>query len=123
MNADLKEQIDAKILPVVEVLNNHGFKTFESCEGGEGHCFPEPTVRFEGNEFDAMRAYEICQLYSFPVHEVKRVFRKTPVYGSDNTPNAHLIGEAWEQPFNEITFLPIGVFSGKTLHQAAHHQE
>lgn len=110
MDKYLKDQIDPKILPAVEVLNNHGFKTFESCEGGKGHCYPEPTIRFEGNEYDAMRAYEICQLYCFPVHEVKRVFRKTPLYNNDNTPDVHLMGEVWEQPFNEITFLAIGAF-------------
>lgn len=93
-------------MPAVEVLNNHGFKTFESCQGGEGHAFLEPTVRFEGTEFDLMRAYEICELYNLPVFQVRRIFRKTPVYVNDNTANVRQIGEAWESPFNEIIFLP-----------------
>ena len=102
----IREQIDELILPVVEILNNHGFKTFESCQGGKDHAFFEPTVRFEGNEFDLIRAYEICQLYNLPVYEVRRVYRKTPVYKNDNTANVSQIGETWETPFNEITFLP-----------------
>jgi hypothetical protein len=102
---NLPHNIDEKILPAVKILNEHGFKTFESCEGGEGHLFHEPTVRFEGSEFDLIRAFEICQLHGLPVYEVKRVYRKTPVYINDNTSTVHQIGEAWETPFNEITFI------------------
>lgn len=32
----------------METLIAHGIETFESCQGGSGHSFPEPTVRFEG---------------------------------------------------------------------------
>jgi hypothetical protein len=101
----LPKNIDALILPAVKILNEHGFKTFESCQGGNGHAFLEPTIRFEGSEFDLIRAYEICELYGLPALEVRRVFRKTPVHTEDNTPNVRQIGEAWDKPFNEITFL------------------
>lgn len=101
------DNIDPLILPVVKILNEHGFKTFESCQGGEGHCVPEPMVRFEGTEMDLMRAFEICRLYGLPVHEGRRVYRKTPVYVNDNTPNVQQIGETWDTPFNEIALLPI----------------
>lgn len=97
--------IDKLILPIVEILNIHGFKTFESCQGGEGHAFFEPTVRFEGDEFSLIRACEICSLYGFIVSEGRRIYRKTPIYRDDNTPNAHQIGETWDRPFNEITFI------------------
>jgi hypothetical protein len=110
---EIPDNLDALIRPAVEILNKYGFKTFESCQGGEGHCFPEPTVRFEGNEFDLLRAYEICQLNFLPVHEVRRIYRKTPFYVEENTSNAHQIGEVWDTPFNEITFLPIGPFSAR----------
>lgn len=71
-----KDEIDRLILPAVEILNKHGFKTFESCQGGDGHCFPEPTVRFEGSEFDLIRAHEICEYYGLPVAAGRRVFRR-----------------------------------------------
>jgi len=93
--------IDELILPAVKILNEYGFKTFESCQGGQGHSFFEPTVRFEGSEFDLIRAYEICELCGLPVYQARRVFRKTPVYKKDNTP----IGDVWETPFNEIIFM------------------
>ena len=97
--------LDPLIAPVVEILNSHGFKTFESCQGGEGHCFPEPTVRFEGNEFDLLRAFEICEMYGIAVLSGKRVFRKSPVYKNDMSPDVTQIGHTWESPFNELTFL------------------
>lgn len=104
---NLPKGLDEKIKPAVEILNRHGFKTFESCQGGEGHAFFEPTVRFEGSEFDLIRAYEICELYKLPVFEVRRVYRKTPVYINDNTPSVRQIGETWDNPFNEIIFIKV----------------
>jgi hypothetical protein len=50
------EGLDAGILPVVQVLAQNGVETFESCEGGEGHAFYEPTVRFHGNHAEGFRA-------------------------------------------------------------------
>lgn len=100
------EGLDPLIAPVVQILNEHGFKTFESCQGGEGHCYPEPTVRFFGAEFDLIRAYEICRHYGFNAHEVKRVYRKTDEYESDSEGHTTIsIGEVWDEPVNEITFL------------------
>jgi hypothetical protein len=99
--------VDSGIRMAVEILNKHGFKTFESCQGGKGHFFHEPTVRFEGSEFDCIKAYEICQAEGLPVYEVKRIFRKTAVYKGNDSIHASRIGEAWETPFNEITFITI----------------
>lgn len=95
------EYIDPLILPAVEILNKNGFDTFESCQSGEGHCFPEPTVRFWGSEFDLIRAYEICECYGLAVLAAKRVFRKTDFYKD----NISLAGFIWDKPFNEITFV------------------
>lgn len=98
--------IDPLIEPAVKILTEHGFKTFESCQGGEGHCFPEPTVRFSGNEYDLLRAFEICQFHLLPVYEARRVFRKEIFYDyNDKEKSPTPIGEAWESPFNELIFL------------------
>ena len=40
--------LDEGIREAVAVLVANGVETFESCEGGPGHAFPEPTIRFEG---------------------------------------------------------------------------
>lgn len=96
--------VDEGIRPVVEILNNHGFKTFESCEGSDGHCYKEPTVRFYGSEFDLIRAFEICQSYRLNVFEAKRVFVKEDVYQFNESKNAMPFGMAWGSPFNELVF-------------------
>lgn len=98
------EHLDPGIAPAVEILNNHGFKTFESCQGGEGHIFPRPTVRFYGSEFDLIRAYEFCECYRLNVYEAKRVFCKQDVYHNNKSKKAMPIGIAWGDPYNELTF-------------------
>lgn len=97
------EGLDKLIEPVVILLNKYGFKTFESCQGGKGHCFDSPTVRFEGSEFDLIRAYELCDLHNINVHEAKRTYRKTDVY--QDVTSGSSIGEIWEPPFNELIFV------------------
>jgi hypothetical protein len=99
------ELVDNGIRPAVEILNRHGFKTFESCEGGNDHAFADAVVRFEGNEFDLLRAYEICECYRLCVNECKRVYRKIDVYKKDNISDEISIGKSWDKPFNEIIFL------------------
>lgn len=102
INKDAILSLDEGIREAVVVLNKYGFKTFESCEGGNGHCYDVPTVRFLGNEFALVRAYELCRIHRMNVCEAKRVYRKTSVY-SDVT-NGLAIGENWDRPFNELTF-------------------
>lgn len=97
--------IDPGILPAVEILNTHGFKTFESCQGGKGHCYAEPTVRFFGEEFDLIRAFEVCQGYNLAVLEAKRVYRKEDLYNSNVTENNLPFGMVWSNPVNELTFV------------------
>lgn len=42
------KDLDSGIRPYVKILDDNGIETFESCQGGDGHCFPEPTIRFHG---------------------------------------------------------------------------
>jgi hypothetical protein len=94
-------KLDEGIKEAVIILNKHGFKTFESCQGGKGHSFPEPTILFEGSEFDLIRAFETCQLYKLCVFEARRVFTKTSIYKNGNK----YMGEVWDKPHNELTFI------------------
>ena len=87
-NREILSVVDDGIRPVVEILNNHGFKTFELCEGGKGHCYSDPTVRFYGSEIDLIRAFEICLCYKLNVFEVKRVYRKEDIYKLNESKNA-----------------------------------
>lgn len=38
--------IDIEMRELVSLLRHEGFPTITSCSGGEGHAFPDPTVRF-----------------------------------------------------------------------------
>jgi len=38
------DELDPEIVDVVRLINDGGFPTFFSCQGGEGHGFPLPTV-------------------------------------------------------------------------------
>jgi hypothetical protein len=97
---EIINKVDEVIKPAVKILLEHGFNTFESCQGGEGHAFTEPTIRFTGTEFDLIIAYELCQHYKLNVDCVRRVYLKNPVYNQ----NLEVITENWIHPFNEIVF-------------------
>jgi hypothetical protein len=101
------DNVDELILPAVKVLNEHGFKTFESCQGGEGHCFSEPTVRFFGSEWDLIKAFEICQAYNMVAFQARRVYLKEDIYDNHGVGelNGMPRGRGWGIPFNEIEFL------------------
>jgi hypothetical protein len=84
--------LDSGIEPYVRVLREHGVETFESCEGGPGHAFPEPTVRFAGRQPEGFRALAVVLEHGFPVRAVRRYWRV-----SDGEPH----GPNWE-----VTFWP-----------------
>lgn len=52
--------LDPGIAAAVRVLRRAGVPTYESCEGGAGHAFPEPTVRFNGNMPEGLAALAIA---------------------------------------------------------------
>ena len=39
------------------ILRENGVETVESCQGGAGHAFPEPTIKFSGGK---KKATERC---------------------------------------------------------------
>ena len=70
------EGLDPYILPVVEILRKHGVETYESCQGGSGHTYLEPGVRFHsGFGFgEAMRTLGIALIHGMPVNELRLSF-------------------------------------------------
>jgi hypothetical protein len=85
--------IDPGIKRAVNVLQGAGVETFESCEGGRGHAFPEPTVRFYGTPEAGWRALGVCLAHGLPVLALRRVW-----YVLDaNEPT----GPHWEVTFRE----------------------
>lgn len=85
--------LDLGIARYVKVLRDAGVETFESCEGGEGHAYPEPTVRFHGGQGDGLKALGVALNHRLPVLALRRTW---PVY--DGGPN----GPYWELTFKEM---------------------
>lgn len=63
--------LDSGILGFVLVLRSGDIDTFESCQGGAGHSFPEPTVKFHGNGWEGFKALAIAMTYRLPVLAVR----------------------------------------------------
>ena len=82
--------LDPGIRRYVLILRAHGVETFESCEGGAGHCYPEPTVRFCGQSAEGFRAYAIAVQYGLPVATVRRYY---------SVEDGELVGPQWEMTF------------------------
>ena len=66
--------IDAGIAEALRVLMQHGVETYESCEGGPGHAYPEPTVAFHGDRQKGFHAFSVAMTYRLPVRELRRVW-------------------------------------------------
>ena len=74
----------------VKVLRDAGIETFESCEGGKGHAFPEPTVRFHGTSTTGFHAFSVATENGLPVLAVRRCWLVT---------DGELRGPCWEIVF------------------------
>ena len=66
--------LDPEIRPIVLALLEGGVETFESCQGGRGHCFAEPTVRFEGDSSEGLRALSVAMANALPVKSLNRTW-------------------------------------------------
>ena len=84
--------LDEGIRDIVCKLISQGVETFESCEGGEGHTFPEPTVRFEGDIGEGPRAFAVAVYFGLPVSRLRRTW---------GVRDGMLHGPWWE-----MTFIP-----------------
>ena len=94
---DLPDGIDCRRLDPgiereVQILCAHGVETFESCEGGDGHPFPEPTIRFHGTKAAGLHAVSVALEHGLGVRDLRRVY---------NVEDGELIGPTWE-----LTFYP-----------------
>ena len=82
--------LDPDIKFYVESFNAKGVETFASCEGGEGHAYPEPTIRFYGDRSEGFRALAVALQHNFPVDSFRRTW---PVIDGEPT------GPYWEITF------------------------
>lgn len=82
--------IDSGILREVNILKEAGIETFESCQGGRGHAFPEPTVRFHGDRSVGFVALAAAMQEGLPTDQLRRVW---PIVDGEPT------GPCWELTF------------------------
>jgi hypothetical protein len=66
------DPIEPGIVRAVSILIDAGIHTFESCEGGEGHAFPKPSVRFYGGPGSGWAALAACMDHALPVRDLSR---------------------------------------------------
>jgi hypothetical protein len=66
--------LDPGIANAVKILNKFGIQTYESCEGGDGHSYPEPTVRFYGDRYEGFRAFPIAKQHGLRVTSLRRIW-------------------------------------------------
>lgn len=82
--------LDKGIERAVRVLMAAGIETFESCEGGAGHAYLEPTVRFHGDKFEGFKAFAAAKQHGLQVYALRRVWTMR-----DDEPT----GPYWEMVF------------------------
>jgi hypothetical protein len=58
----------------VATLIANGVETFESCEGGRGHAYSEPTVCFYGQHSERFKALAIALQHGLRVSELRRYY-------------------------------------------------
>ena len=92
MGHSRSQKPDQGIEREVKILRDNGIHTTESCEGGAGHSFPEPTIRFEGARDEGFKALAVALAHGLKVYALRRCWRIL-----DGEP----VGPEWE-----ITFWP-----------------
>ena len=55
--------LDPEIEDIVKILREHGVETYESCQGGPGHSYPRPAVRFHSVRFLKLGSFMKNQSY------------------------------------------------------------
>ena len=72
MKPKLIKGLDGGIKKYVEILRSEGIETYESCEGGKGHPYPEPTICFHGQIEEGFRGLAVALQNGLPVSEIRQ---------------------------------------------------
>lgn len=97
MSADLESfapvvdmDLDPGIRRAVLILRRGGVETYESCDGGDGHAFQEPTIRFYGTVWAGYHAFSVAMEHGLPVLHLRLCY---------GVVDGHLQGPNWEMTF------------------------
>ena len=89
---DFEPPLDAGIEKAVNILFDAGVETYESCEGGDNHAFPGPTIRFHGDRFEGYRVFSIAMQHGLKVIGLRRIY---------DVLEGELVGPYWEMVFSK----------------------
>lgn len=64
--------LDPKIEYMVRTFQEAGIETYESCQGGVGHAFHHPTIRFSGVYGDGWKAVQVALVHGFRIRQLNR---------------------------------------------------
>lgn len=69
---DWYQKLDKGIRFAVRVLHAAGFETCQSCQGGEGHAYDQPTVEMvsTGDDSQGFGALAELQAYGLPIADI-----------------------------------------------------
>jgi len=87
---DPRSALDIGIRHYVLVLRSQGIETCQSCQGGPGHSYLEPTIEFYGEKGEGPRAAAVALTYGLPIDELRRVW---------NVRDGELTGPIWTMTF------------------------
>jgi hypothetical protein len=79
--AEIAREIDHKFPPdlgivrAVKILPDVGIGTVQSCEGGEGHSYPEPTVEFVGGRSENWKAAHALLQFGLPIRRMGQIWK------------------------------------------------
>ncbi len=83
--------LDPGIRRAVLILRREGIETFESCDGGAGHAFAEPTIKFHGNAWAGYKAFAVAMENGLPAARIQYVWHEV---------DGQLQGPWWEIVFS-----------------------
>lgn len=66
--------VDDGIRPALRVMVAGRFETYESCQGGPGHAYTEPTIRFHGDRGEGFRALAWLRAYGIEPTTIRRMW-------------------------------------------------
>ena len=86
-------ELDLGIVRAVQILIDADIATYESCQGGEGHAYHEPTVRFKGSPACGWRALATLMTYDLPIGRLSQTWEFV-----NGVPD----GPVWEVTFTRL---------------------
>ncbi len=94
------DMLDPGIAEYVTNLCAAGVETYESCQGGDGHALPQPTVLFGGERAAGWHALRVAQERGLPILSLRRSW--WIVDGEPTGPHWEMVFRREGQPMESV---------------------